>query len=219
MAQVTESDYRTAQKGNAKVRQEFLEAVDLEDAAEFVSQVKYDPKFKQRKPDRDGLFTYMCHRGRYTWASPSGEYIRGTVFQNSIVLVCSRAFSDFSWKEFLSGFIDHERQHSRQYKLKTNGYNNIQKMKGKLENNTDAHNYYMALIEVSAYANQLARAKRRSLSPEYKKALSFELNRHLKLIKKANKIFSDEKGFRQDLSKILCNSDGDNLVRQHLGIN
>ena len=49
MAQVTEADYKTAQQGDAKVRQDFLDAIDfgencpLKERAEYQEEIKIAP--------------------------------------------------------------------------------------------------------------------------------------------------------------------------------
>ncbi|MBP7708632.1 hypothetical protein KA107_03020, partial [Candidatus Pacearchaeota archaeon] len=112
MAQVTESDYITAQEGNAGVRQEFLDAVDLEDAEEFVSLLGYIHEnrtgfcFSNGKIlETDMLMT--CHR----------PYVRVFGFplpssRKSNIIVRDIAFGE-SLPAFLGALIDHEGHHAR----------------------------------------------------------------------------------------------------------
>ncbi len=138
MAQVTESDYRTAQNGNEDVRQEFLDAIDLEDARRFIRRVDY-------RRERYIMKVRLCvaEKGR------------------RIVYVGQEAFDISSLEEFSSSLIDHEGYHARQFLERKPVIKQIQK---KAVSNTRFGSYHADLeifriiSELPAYANQLEKS-------------------------------------------------------------
>ena len=174
MVQLTESDYKTAQQGNAKIRQEFLDAIDLEDAAEFVTEKVYqlNSEITRGYPFEGGLISngkeeiaLMTHEGLYSLA------YSGRLFVNSIVSIYPEAFDNLTCREFLSCLIDHEGQHSRQFRKRTSAYEMFKEERRTSVEGTWEDDYFRSLLELPAYANQLARAEKRRLSTQTRKRL------------------------------------------------
>lgn len=212
MVQVTESDYRTAQDGNAKVRQEFLDAIDLEDLRIFSPEVFYDftKRNNTRKKFRDGEPGLMACLSTYSPAS---------MISFGKLVVYPEAFHFFSYGEFLSGFLDHEGQHLRQLKENPSGWNWNVDNKSKTLKSPNRNIYFTELFEIPAIANQLARRTKRNLTIEEKNNLIEQFALSELSLTYSKKYFILPRNLKEDLRKILCNSDGDNLVRQHFGIN
>ncbi len=96
---VTESDYREAAR-NPLVRQDFLNAIDLEEAKEYICKVVYEPVDIEGTPMRliAPLLTKIFTK-------------RGL---KSKIEVLPNAFSYLSFNYFMNGLIDHEGFHARQ---------------------------------------------------------------------------------------------------------
>ena len=211
MVQITASDYRTAQDGNAKVRQEFLNAVDLEDAREFVSEIKYTPSaFDER-----GI-TFMAFNSKELCFLRSGPVIITPTF----VEVHPESFGHLTHQGFLSCLIDHEGYHARQDVKKPEGIMEIDEILRSLPHHRyQKSSYFESLLELPAYANQIMRAERRGLTEDEKLDLGFDYAFHELVLKKARIRKNKKRDFKKDLSKILCDTDGDLFVRLNLRIN
>lgn len=211
MVQVTASDYRTAQDGNAKVRQEFLDAIDLEDAREFVSRIKYVPSVLNKK----GI-TFMSFSSKELCFLSSGPVIITPQF----VEVHPESFGHLTYQGFLSCLIDHEGYHARQDVKRTWEVNEINEILTDLPHHRyQKSSYFESLLELPAYANQIMRAERRGLTDDEKLDLGIDYAFHELVLKKAKIRKNKKRDFKKDLSKILCDTDGDLLIRLDLGIN
>lgn len=74
-------------------------------------------------------------------------------------------------------------------------------------------NYYQAIIELPAYANQLLRSERRGLSQKSKEGLTKKIERYVGTLKKQS--FSL---FNEDLLLISCRTEGDQYVKEMLDL-
>jgi hypothetical protein len=221
MAQVTESDYETARKGNAKVRQEFLEAVDLEDARDFVGRVIYKKISKRDSWATTFPPTFFRKKSRVE--------VYGGIFNNI-------------FEGFMSIFLDHEGYHAIQ---------EVERRKTILEaigrDETIYHDpfrvreYIGNLKESLAFASQIQNAEKRGLDTEIKSYLTEKIVEslldaeqslpHRNIVQDLRYFycsFPRDKWSRENFPKILeaIHSvrnlnflDDDNLVRQHFGIN
>jgi hypothetical protein len=211
MAQVTESDYRAAQQGDARVRQEFLDAVDLEDAREFVSEINYTSSAFNEK----GI-TFMSFNSKELCFLRSGPVIITPPF----IEIHPESFDYLTCQGFLSCLIDHEGYHARQDVKKPEGIREIDEiLRGLPHHRYQKSSYFESLLELPAYANQIMRAEKRELTWDEKLDLSIDYAFHELVLKNARIRKNKKRDFKKDLSKILCDTDGDNLIRQHFGIN
>ena len=99
MTQVTESDYREARSSqNPRTRQEFLDAIDLENAKEFVKGVRYDP---------DGKYY-----ARFEFESSYGSFLplfsKMRLRSDGMIAVGSSAFDELGFNFFVNALIHHE---------------------------------------------------------------------------------------------------------------
>lgn len=212
MTQVTESDYKEAQNGDAKVRQEFCDAVDLEDASGNITKVLYEiPKEKPEKNEY-GEFDLMSHHGEYTWESPTGKSVPGCMYIDTTIHVFPKAFEILSFEEFLSAKIDHEGvQQGGQFRKNSRKYNSI--MRKYFAKEKHIGDYYQAIIELPAYANQLIRSERRGLSDKFKESLTEKIKRYVATLKQ-----QDFSLFNEDLLRISCGTEGDKYIKEMLGL-
>ena len=184
MAQLTESDYRIAQDGNAKVRQEFLEAVDLEDAKEYVRKVIYIPQNIPQTKFWMGVNPY----------SPR------------TIIVGKSAFKDFSFSYFEAVLKKHEGVHVRQFQEKKDIMKriNFRRIFSFFDNSFS----WESIVEIPTYYNLLPSSQ--NFSPvEYAStlgqisSLKYFFNRSYKF---------DER--KKLLEQILLGTPGDELVKE-----
>lgn len=202
MAQVTESDYKQAQQGDAKVRQEFLDAIDLEDAREFVKNISYSTlRGQSRGVGGQSYERRMCCSPSYSTLAIF--FGRRKIKDKSLIEVCPASFENFSYAFFLSALIDHEGQHARQHVQNFTGCTKIINLK------KEKLDYSTFLVELPALYNQKAHEVIRNLSPDERETLDRIIS-HFTI----GLVFSNPlKNPKRDLQAILCNSEGDKLIR------
>jgi hypothetical protein len=189
MAQVTESDYRTAQKGNADVRQEFLDTIDLEDARKFIKRVDY-----RREGSIMKVRLCVAEKGR------------------RIVYVGQEAFDITSLEEFSSALIDHEGYHARQFLERKPLIKQIQE---KALANTRLGNchadleIFRIIYELPAYANQLEKSD----------CSDWKMTNPIKNYELMKEYFLTEYKLQERkklLEQILLGTPGDELIRRDI---
>lgn len=131
-------DYEAAQK-HPNIRQDFLNAVDLEDAQEHIKRVEYENEPHTTGIEHKGptpLMTYYPHikKGR--------------------VVVFPAAFNE-SYEDFLSNLIDHEGHHARQRVEAQTFWRHVVLYR---------RPFQKALFELPAIYNQLERHAERGIS-------------------------------------------------------
>lgn len=202
MAQVTESDYRLAQE-DPRLRQEFIESIDLGDANKLINQIRYVHK-KEISQDYGGA-------GPNTEYFMAFSYIIGHINFNlgkTCLEVYKNAFSD-PFYYFMNSFLHHEMHHARQISLDSG-----RQFTEKLINEGDEFEGYVELItEIPAFYNQLAIggefSLRESEISNFHSDILPKLDRNMK--RQARKL---KRKWKNDLSQILCLSPYDNIVRE-----
>jgi len=203
MTQLTENDYRDAQKSqNQYSRQDFLDTLDLEGIERFVKDIIYIPIDDEETimscsidyfdfPENFGI-TIPKSRRSTLWVHPAG-------FRLPFPL-------------FLSTLIDHEGQHARQNYLKPI-FNARTYATELATRNPKKLLYYELLDEIPAYANEVALSGLRKIDPKPSKKF---VSHSIEKVGRLRKRFTPTRNAEEDLRARLCDSPGDNLIRQLL---
>lgn len=213
MTQVTISDYLEAQRNPTK-RQEFLNAIDLEEAKDFVFTVRY-ANFNQassiyslEKKIECATVMATCNPKINFFGFPLSAH------KQSGVIVFKHAF-EYSLPVFLSSLIDHEGQHARQQYKKSFTNSRIIQIMRKTDSDKERE-YLKSIKEVPACANELANAKKRGLSEEEFLNADKYFSIYYNNLADYHSLFKKPRCPWRDLKKILCDSPGDDLVRKLL---
>jgi hypothetical protein len=218
MTQITEYDYRTAQEGDARVRQDFLDSVNLEDAREFVREVKYDFTGEHFKKYPN----YSENHKRKTLASTVDAGFLPRVFlrKKSDIVVFPRLFK-VPFKFFLSILIDHEGYHAAQTTQRRKYEFRVAMGKSSFFEIPASPNvdYLRHLKEATAFMSQLQNSAKRQL-PELTREILYErvvneILRARNVKKLAPFAFQEERNLEQDLALLFCNPPRDLLSRQY----
>jgi len=203
MVQVTESDYKTAQAGDAKVRQDFLDAIDLEEAGDFVKKVYYDPS--PFSPHERGSFTAM-----------SSDTLIFKFFNFSLSLGRSRISVypksfDIRYPSFMCTLIKHEGQHARQSMYHPYSYAQISILIEKAKNNNDSSfsKYLESLLEIPALTNELMSSNKFGLSHEEKYNSAQRVCIHLGDLHSYS-----GRNLKKDFRRIRCDTLGDDFAER-----
>jgi hypothetical protein len=221
MTQVTESDYRTAQQGDAKVRQEFIDAIDLEENIDFVENVRYESCRESLEANSCGLLENL--KIEKTFLHIPSSYFFHIYFLNrfksdgkkSEIRIYPSAF-DFSYENFMSSLIDHEAFHARQCMTNSFGYSWATNERLRNKKSYVDRIYYYMLIEAPAVANQLAN-KNRELKSEDRAEVLDTLSLFLTKLNLLQNALQRPRNFKDDLKVISCNSAGDAYLNRVLG--
>lgn len=192
MAQVTESDYKQAQQGDAKVRQEFLDAIDLEDAGEFIREFEYVPNFSVMLNTNNQPNTLMqCLFPRiYSPNKDLMEKFKQLGFFKSKIIIFSEAFNQ-SCGLFLSSLY-HEKFHAEQlYLLPEMVFKLQEKADFVGEGNIEKSREILSLLEMPAYLDQQTSANRFNLRAGEKFAVYEAFQRERKRFVNARKIYGN----------------------------
>lgn len=217
MTQVSESDYRTAQEGNAKVRQEFLDAVDLEEAGEFIFTTLYR---HSNIPSESYIRDKRCESNILMVTILPAIKLFGIKFpfsRESGIGVFKDAFN-LSFPSFLGTLIDHEGQHARVNYRRPLSHTTLD-LRIKRAKSPEEREYFGALNELPAYANELANAKRRGLSHEEIIIADKLVNLYFGKLVDYSSSFKKPRTPWKDVEEVLCDSPGDNLLRRILNLN
>jgi hypothetical protein len=202
MAQVTESDYREAQLGDERIRQEFLDTLHLEDVKKFVNKVVYFP-------DNEENTLMCCGKDYFDFPEKFGIAIPKST--KSTLIVYPTSFN-LPLSLFLSALIDHEGQHARQNYMKPIFRAQLYAKELSTRNEKKLL-YYELLDEIPAYANEAARSDLRKINP---KCLTHVVLHSIDKIGRLRRRFSPIRDAEEDLRAGLCDSPGDDLVRKLL---
>jgi hypothetical protein len=141
MTQITESDYKTAQLGDAKVRQDFLNAIDFGSERTLFEEIKYIPRsdldiasFLGFDPEGDDEMR-MEYRGMQT---KPGVVIYGV-------------FAKTGFIKFMNILLEHEMHHVRQCSFRPWGFLELYE----LRQNPRFREYANAIVEIPACLNQI----------------------------------------------------------------
>lgn len=207
MTQVSESDYRTAQQGGARVRQDFVDAVNFGNESGLQKIIRVCPSKNRVVSDvRYQQIQTNLMMNMSTYIFPQQDFALG----GQILEIFPWAFTD-CFTNFMSSMLHHELHHARQYQKKENRIFRAKIALGELVN----HKYYEQLLaEIPAFLNQLTVTGEFSVSqfPAYQ--ILFPAMDNL-LQNEAKKLGRD---WKQDLSRFLCPSPHDDCVRQRYGI-
>ena len=164
MTNLTEADYKVAQAGDAKIRQEFLDELDLEDAREYIRRIEYDYKGKQISDSfakRNEVTVNDIYAMSIHPATPVSWFTK-----KSVVAVYPRLFNR-SLSRFKSTVIDHEGYHCAQHIER--GEDIVQEFIKDPFIFTDAKmvsDYMRSLRECLAYSSQLQKHVERGLTED-----------------------------------------------------
>jgi hypothetical protein len=200
---VTKSDYETARAGDAKVRQEFLDAVDLGEAKGFVKSVKYQSS--SFSYSREGFFTAMVCE------SPLSTFFKIPLsLGRSDIVVYPESFI-FSYHQFFNSLINHEGQHARQAMYHPYFYTKIYSLKDEAEkqDNVSLYEYLDSLLEVPALANELANPLVQDLTYDEKYNIARRIGMELE-----NLHSYPGRNLRKDFRKIMCDTRGDSFAEK-----
>jgi hypothetical protein len=216
MAQISKADYRAAKKSkNPKVRQEFLDAINLEDTEEFISRIKY---MGNQEIEEDDLNTCMDCRFNLRLMENFPKILSQIKpLRKAIIRVFPAAFKYYSYEFFLSVLIDHEGHHARQDFQKPVHSARLTMQKISPNTKTELRDYLETLPEIPAEWNQLEKATKRNLSQKERDSVTVRINNYKGLVSSYAPVFGRD--WKADLSKILCNSPYDGTVREIYGIN
>jgi hypothetical protein len=204
MTQVTKSDYEEAQR-NPAIRQDFLNAIDLEEAGEFVGKIQYLPFINQ---DNICMATYVS---RLTFF---GFDIK---LSNEITLFVLKNAFNKSYEYFLSKLIDHEGQHARQYFKKGSAMLKLKRRIRKAKDNSEAV-YLTTPSELPASANQFVNASKRGIPQKEQTLLEIGLCVQTSRLYQDAYYFDNPRDPLRNIRSVLCDSAGDNLVRKLLNL-
>lgn len=197
MKQPTELDFLEARLGGYDARENLVKSVNLGELGEIISEVKYIPQRLYLKFGTKKTEVMMTHLG--TW-------------QGSIITVYPASFtheSVTSIGDYLSLKIDHEGQHAIQ------SYHGMLKRVHNTPKKEIRRNYYETmLIEIPAYANQLANAKKRGLRKPRRKITEDRVSKYVKQLKILSQALNLD--WKNDLESVLCNTPGDKWVRKKI---
>lgn len=203
--QVTESDYRTAQQGNARVRQEFLDAVEFGEDRRLFDRVIYNSS------QEFGRYLHSCENTPTRLAfAPIINFKNSTVKTRPIKVYPEIFKMPFGY--FMNSTLRHEIHHARQ--LDQNPESFIDLAFGIC---LMASEYCAALIEIPAHLNQTIPGKEFPLS---KRRLA-EVEKVILILEtkmKEEAAFLDF-DWASDLSRSLLPSPHDDIVRQRYNIN
>ncbi len=201
------SDYKGAQNGNSKVRQEFLDAIVLGEAGEFIKELEYSrtPILKESVYFK-GIIKVVSE-GSMTFQE-----------EKSKVIVFSNAFEKNSFHYFLSSLIDHEGQHARQYGqgIMDSQYNFVAEQHSIRTPRDLLIDYSQSLLELSAYANQLVSERYKDFLNSEREKVKGNLNYHSFLARLLARRIHPLNSLKKDLGNILCDSPGDDWVRENI---
>jgi hypothetical protein len=209
MTQPTESDYKTAQAGDAKVRQEFIDAIDFEDKKEFVRRVTYDERgnFFKRNPSHYG--SVIASLLKIDASSESPVLFDRFFTKKSNIYVFPKLF-EYEFNLFHSIFVDHEGYHS---------VANAQRGGMVLRSSWFSFNcpqrtymYFYNINEALARMSQIENSKKRSLSLDDLQMLQKGVNRCISTAKSS----SDGRDILKDLERCFCDLPFDKLAREEL---
>jgi len=198
MAQVTKSDYETAQKGDAKVRQDFLGAVDLEEARDFVKDIFYCSSSSD-STNSDSFIAMSCN-------SPMSHFFKiPFTLGRSNLVVYPESFA-FSYPQFINSLIKHEGQHARQAMYHPYFYAKIHYLieEGRKQDSGLFCKYLGALREVPALANELISSDKFDFIDTERSNISIRLAMGL-----VNLHSYSERDLKKDFRKIMCDTQGD----------
>jgi hypothetical protein len=203
MTQLTEDDYKNAQKSqNADVRQDFLDALDLEGIERFVDDVIY-LQSSEDEPLMSCSHDYFDFPEKFGLAIPKSRKSTLWVYPTSFYL---------SLPLFLSALIDHEGQHARQNYTKP--IFNARTYAAELAiRNPKKLLYYELLDEIPAYANEVALSDLRKIDPRCPTSVVIH---SIEKVGRLRKRFTPTRDAEEDLRAHLCDSPGDDLVRKLL---
>jgi hypothetical protein len=198
MAQPTESDYKTAQAGDAKVRQEFIDALDfgkdrkLIDRVKYVDRVDASKDYTGERTEKECLMSFMpfiqLNNSKGFCASSKNIYFYQGIFTEDFLF-------------FMNSTYAHELHHARQLAEKINTFCLYNLFGG----------YFQTLAELPAWLNQTASQERFPLNHEDLDATTCTIEcieKHMQ--SKATELGRD---WKKDLSRILCVSPNDDIVR------
>jgi hypothetical protein len=207
MTQVSESDYRIAQRGDEKVRQEFMNEVDLEESKEFFKRVIYQSEQVETRA--------LAHLASFYIHETDNSLIFKLKNEKSDLIAYPNAF-EMSYPLFLSVCIDHEGQHGRQCILNPRGYEWTQNKIIQMVAYEKDPKYFMELIEASALANQMLNAERRKL-PEIETGIqNAKFLECLLTLQDCSKNFTMPRNLLADLKIVSCNSHADEFTEYFL---
>jgi hypothetical protein len=208
MTQVSQSDYRTAQKGNAKVRQEFIDAIDLGEDKKLIKSIKYvSTNFEEEIPLLgESVLTVMA-------LQPTLDIIILTGGKVGALEIYPTAY-EYVYTDFMNSLCHHELTHARKIVN-----HRIESTAGAIFTGLfrkSMEDYFEVLEEIPAYMSQLSSTAffqpTTELRVETAKLIG-ELEDFVTI--KSQKFDRD---YRRDLSKILCPSPYDDAVRKRYGI-
>lgn len=208
MAQVTQSDYRTAQNGDAGVRQEFVDAIDLGEGKEFLTEVRYVPE--------DDIAYGVFGAIQYSYMSfEKANFI--DLFKSNKVghfNVHPYAF-EMGFIDFMNALMVHEMTHARQIESRRI-FHALEPLAYACGLFRKYSNYIYDLEEIPAYTNQLDFNNEFRLTALARKDAKEGVKNVMRSAKTKAKILGRD--WKKDLSGILCPSPNDDFVRARYGI-
>jgi hypothetical protein len=204
MTQVSESDYKTAQQGNAKVRRDFVKAINLGRDERLVSKREYLPITKNS-------FSYFSTQGN----SPALmnlsvvlDRIDYRLGETTLQVFPDAFHHDYDY--FMNSILHHELHHARPYQNPKYRFfvGNILCF-----GNKPLNNYSDRLAEIPAFMNQVSARRNFPLCQEDQQSITENiLPSILDIIKsQAKKLGRD---WKEDLTRVLCPSPYDDIVRE-----
>lgn len=205
MAQVTESEYCLA-KEDPRLRQEFIESIDLGDAKKLIRLIKYSHK-RDISQDYGQVSKWTENLMTFSYIMGHANFNRTTLLE-----VYKPAFNE-QFYFFMNSFLHHELHHARQAHLDYG-----RKFREQLFNQGNKFDAYLELlIEIPAFHNQLIVKGELALKEleisHYNSDLLPKLDVYMK--KQAMELNRD---WKRDLSQVLCPSPYDDVVREVYGI-
>ena len=197
MTQVTESDYRKAQQFGG--RQEFIDAIDLGDLGKLVNRRVYVPF--TRKEDEPHLMTLTAQID-----------LKDFNLEGTVLKVFKRAFEE-QFYFFMNCMLLHEGHHARQYQGRECRVFGTDILKA---HNDELFSYRSNVVEIPAYLNQLTAKSNFPLRWLDRVRYYLHLQGLDSSMKSQAKKFGQD--WKKDLSKVLCPSPYDDIVRERYGV-
>ena len=198
MTQVTESDYRTAQQSNARVRQEFLDAVNFEGH-------NTNPKV---------IYVYPNHPIVVDFYKKHNLPMEGKVMsipygpEEAVRIHVFRKAFDLPFNDFLNVLIHHEGHHVRQvlagFSRKIASWGIPMDLMG--------DDYQASLLELPALQNQINPASRRALTNEELSRIELRIGDAEDSLECSGPYF--HRNWKADLASVLLPSPIDDIVRE-----
>lgn len=209
MTQLAESDYRTAQAGDAKVRQEFLDAIDFGDKGEFVRKVIYDPDCSLYYSRTFHYRSFEDFKKNVGASLTSPKLFRRFITKKSDVVVFPSIWK-YSFGMLKSIICDHEEYHAV-FDAKNGGSIAMKSLFG-LENPSVTYTYFSNLNEVLARFAQLESANSRNLTIDERQLLVSGIDKKLSMAED----LAGKRDIQKDLDSLYLPSPRDTMARERL---